>query len=140
MQLFRTSHLLTAAGVVHGFSVRGGGVSTGAFSSLNLGGSVGDSEEAVRENHRLLREAAGLPGEIATARQVHGDRIVDELGREVLAATGSQDEGADGVLALSGGAVGVRVADCVPVLIYAAEAGGGGGLGWGGGPASLSRR
>jgi len=104
--LFRTSHLLSVAGVAHGFSLREGGVSSGPFSSLNLGGSVGDSEEAVRENHRLLRDAAGLSGEIATARQVHGDRIVDELGREVLAPTTAQAEGADGVVALGGGAVG----------------------------------
>ncbi len=93
-------------------------MSSGAFSSLNLGRSVGDEDEAVRENHRLLRQAAGIAGEFATAHQVHGDRVVDELHREVLAPTDRQEEGADAVLALSGGAVGVRVADCVPVLLY----------------------
>ncbi len=140
MPLFRVSRLLSAAGVVHGFSLRTGGVSTGPFSSLNLGGSVGDADEAVRENHRLLQRAAGLEAEIATARQVHGDRIVDERGREVLAATGSQDEGADGVVALGGGAVGVRVADCVPVLIDAGEAVAAVHSGWRGARLSIAGR
>lgn len=138
--LFRTSHLLSVAGVVHGFSLREGGVSTGPFSSLNLGASVGDSEEAVRENHRLLRSAAGLTNEIATARQVHGDRIVDERGREVLAPTSPQAEGADGMVALGGGAVGVRVADCVPVLLYAEEAVAAVHSGWRGARVSIAAR
>src|SRR5207302_9416175 len=47
------------------------------------------------------------------------DRVVAADGREILAATGPQEPGADAVLALDPGvAVGVRVADCVPVLLY----------------------
>jgi YfiH family protein len=113
---------LSAAGVPHGFSVRTGGVSRGPFSSLNLSVSVGDDEAAVRENHDRLRSAAGIRGRIASAHQVHGDRVVDALLREVFAPTVKQDEGADAVLALEQGAVGVRIADCVPVLLYAGGA------------------
>ncbi|HET9752557.1 MAG TPA: peptidoglycan editing factor PgeF [Myxococcales bacterium] len=140
--LFRTSHLLSVAGVVHGFSLREGGVSTGPFSSLNLGASVGDSEEAVRENHRLLRQAAGLSADITTAHQVHGDRIVDERGREVLASTGPQGEGADGLVAIGEGAVavGVRVADCVPVLLHAEEGVAAVHSGWRGARLSIAAR
>ncbi|MGE5049703.1 MAG: peptidoglycan editing factor PgeF [Deltaproteobacteria bacterium] len=140
MPLFRTSRLLSLAGVAHGFSLREGGVSTGPFSSLNLGRSVGDADQAVLENHRLLRQAAGLGAEIATARQVHGDRIVDELGREVLPPTSSQDDGADGVVALCGGAVGVRVADCVPLLLHAEEAVAAVHSGWRGARLSIAAR
>jgi polyphenol oxidase len=138
--LFRVSRLLSAAGVVHGFSLRAGGVSSGPFSSLNLGGSVGDVDEAVRENHRLLQQAAGLESGIATARQVHGDRIVDERGRELLASTTPQPEGADGVVALGSDAVGVRVADCVPVLIDAGEAVAAVHSGWRGARLSIAAR
>ncbi|HZR11386.1 MAG TPA: peptidoglycan editing factor PgeF [Myxococcales bacterium] len=122
MRLFLTSRLLSAAGVPHGFSVRTGGVSSGAFSSLNLGLSVGDDEAAVRENHDRLREAAGLSGRIATGNQVHGDRVVDARLREIFPSTEAQEDGADALLALAEGAVGVRVADCVPVLLQAGEA------------------
>ena len=119
VKLFITSKLLSAAGIVHGFSLRTGGVSSGAFSSLNLSVSVGDTDAAVRENHHRLREAAGLRGQVATAHQVHGDRVVDARLQEVFAPSEPQENGADTLLALSEGAVGVRVADCVPILIAA---------------------
>lgn len=115
--------LLSERGVAHGFSLRSGGVSKGPYASLNLGGSVGDDESAVRENSRRLHEAADLGSPIATANQVHGDRVVDEQGREVLPATGPQPEGADAVVSLAGAAVGVRVADCVPLLLFAEDEG-----------------
>ena len=118
-RLFVTSRLLSAAGVAHGFSVRTGGVSAGAFASLNVSVSVGDLPEAVEENTRRLARAAGVRGGFATAHQVHGDRVVAADGREVLAPTESQPEGADAVLALERGvAAGVRVADCVPILLF----------------------
>jgi polyphenol oxidase len=119
VKLFATSHLLSAAGAPHGFSLRTGGVSSGAFSSLNLSASVGDDEASVRENHALLRAAAGVRARIATAHQVHGDRVIDAQMREVFAPSAPQQEGADAILALGEGAVGVRVADCVPILVYA---------------------
>ncbi len=108
--------------MAHGFSVRTGGVSSGPFSSLNLSVSVGDDEQAVRENHDRLRRAAGIGGRVATAHQVHGDRVVDAQLREILAPTSAQEGGADAVLALEDGAVGVRVADCVPILLHAERA------------------
>jgi len=125
VQLYLTSRLLSAAGLAHGFSVRSGGVSTGPFSSLNLSVSVGDDEASVRENHEILRRAAGLRGRIATAHQVHGDGVVDARMQEVFPATAPAGTSADGIaatnadalLALEDGAVGVRVADCVPILI-----------------------
>lgn len=122
MRLFLTSKLLSAEGVTHGFSLRTGGASSGPFSSLNLGLSVGDDEAAVRENHDRLRRAAGVASRIATGHQVHGDRVVDARLREIFAATTQQEEGADALLALAEGAVGVRVADCVPILLHAGGA------------------
>ena len=128
MALFVTSKILTAAGVSHGFSLRTGGVSLAPYDSLNLGGSVGDDPKAVEENHRLLSRSAGLEGPIATAHQVHGDRVMAATPhgalREIFAATGPQPDGADAVLALDpGAAVGVRAADCVPVLLHAEDTG-----------------
>ncbi len=126
-RLFLTSKLLSAAGVAHGFSLRTGGVSRSPYESLNLSVAVGDAAEAVRENLGRLRQAAGVAGEIATASQVHGDRVVAAGPgglREIFAATEPQEEGADAVLALEAdAAVGVRVADCVPVLLYAEDLG-----------------
>jgi YfiH family protein len=116
--LYLTSKLLAAAGVSHGFSLRTGGVSLPPYQSLNLGFSVGDQPQAVEENLRRLREAANVAGEVATATQVHGDRIVDQDLREVMPSTGPQAAGADGLVSETA-AVGVRAADCVPILLCA---------------------
>ena len=86
-----------------------------------------------------LAEEAGVPP-IATAHQVHGDRIVDSHLREILAATQQQPEGADGILALETGAVGVRIADCVPILLAAPNAAAAVHSGWRGTRLSIAAR
>ncbi len=128
MPLYLTSRLLSAAAVVHGFTGREGGVSGGAFASLNLGLSVGDDAEAVAENFARLSRSASVAG-FATVSQVHGDRVLGaargeplrEIFPESMQRAGS---GADALLALEPGvAVAVRVADCVPILLYAEDLG-----------------
>jgi len=98
--------------VPHGFSLRQGGTSEGPLASLNLGDGVGDAPAHVAENIRRLAAAAGLELELlVTARQVHGDRVV-------RAAAGERAE-ADALWTDDpGGAwVGVKAADCVPLLL-----------------------
>ena len=60
----------------HCFTTRTGGVSAGAFSTLNLGVGGGDGEANVVEN---CRRACGLldaqPEDTVFARQVHGDNV-----------------------------------------------------------------
>ena len=116
--LYLTSKLLDAAGVPHGFSLRTGGVSASPYHSLNLGFGTDDARPAVEENLRRFHQAAGLRQPIATAPQVHGDRIVDQDLREVLPPTAPQPEGADALVS-DRAPVGVRAADCFPVLLRA---------------------
>src|SRR5712691_5363830 len=98
-RLFLTLRLLSAEGVVHGFSVRTGGVSRGPYASLNLGRGVGDDPAAVDENLRRLAEAAGREGPhaFASAHQVHGDRVMGATRgapmTEIFAQSGSGGEG-----------------------------------------------
>jgi YfiH family protein len=94
----------------HGFTTREGGISQGAFRSLNLSATVGDDPVLVRENWDRVRAATGLS--FARVRQVHGCRVVEvEGGTEPL-------EEADAVTtAVPGVAACVSVADCVPVLL-----------------------
>lgn len=65
---------LCTPGVGALMSTRAGGVSHGAFSSLNLGIAVGDEPEAVAENRRRFVTALGA--EPVFLRQVHGTRVV----------------------------------------------------------------
>ena len=57
-------------------TTRHGGVSTGPYASLNLGGKTGDQPEHVRENRVRMAALAGKESEQLTfARQVHGKHV-----------------------------------------------------------------
>lgn len=92
--------------VRHGFSTRLGGISTGAYASMNLGLDV-DRRPHVLENRSRL-EAAVRATDIVQVDQVHGSTILD-------AETASGEE-ADGLISTSR-AIAVRTADCAPILI-----------------------
>ncbi len=63
-------------GIVHGFSSRIGGVSTGMFSSMNLGFARGDREERVRENFRRIAAAMGFEADrIVCSDQTHTTNV-----------------------------------------------------------------
>ena len=105
--------LRECAGVAHAFTARQGGVSVGAFASLNLSSRVGDDRQAVEENRRSVLRGLGVEGRSFVAlNQVHGDAIVQvsrRAGRSIEAdALWTDDPGA--VLA-------ILVADCVPILV-----------------------
>src|SRR3954471_7168776 len=77
--VFYGSPLLERLGVPHAFSTRIGGVSEGAFASLNLGNPSGvtDSSDSIAENYRRLLEAAGCGGKSRrSVFQVHGANVV----------------------------------------------------------------
>lgn len=108
--------ILTREGIRHGFSTRLGGVSVGSYAAMNLARNVGDDPAAVAENHRRFAAAVGYdPGRLFEASQVHGARALRVDGATVAAL---RPEEADALVASTAGdAVGVRVADCVPVLL-----------------------
>ena len=60
--LWLTSESLALPGVVHGFSTRRGGVSTGMFASLNIGLHNGEKAENVAQNLQILADAFFVPG------------------------------------------------------------------------------
>jgi len=95
-------------------TTRDGGVSVGAYATLNLGDHVGDDPVAVARNRVLLR--ASLPSEPVWLKQVHGNSVAD-ADRTV----GVPD--ADAALARQPGKVcAVMTADCLP-LLFCDEAG-----------------
>lgn len=76
--IFHTAQTLEHPAIVHGFTTRLGGVSTGHCASLNLRGSGTrpDRRENVLENYRRLCAAVGAEMEgLVLSRQVHGDTI-----------------------------------------------------------------
>lgn len=112
------------APVTGGFSTRLGGRSAPPYDELNLGSGVGDDPVAVTANRAALAAELGVP-RIRFGRQVHGAEVHRVTGEEHLAVAGGEPvSGCDGlVTALPGVALGVLVADCVPVLLADVRAG-----------------
>jgi len=111
--LLRARHF--PASVVHGFSTREGGVSVGAYASMNLGLRWGDEPEAVHENLRRLAAAGHFAAErLVRVQQVHGDAILAahevDASSEADAIWRHREHPGEHVL-------GVLTADCVPVLL-----------------------
>ncbi|MBM4362697.1 MAG: peptidoglycan editing factor PgeF [Deltaproteobacteria bacterium] len=110
------SPLLCRLGFRHAFFTRRGGISEGPHASLSFSVAAGDRPEAVEEN--LTRAAAALgvsPGHVYYLSQVHG-RAVHTLGGGEDRVEVLHREGDALVSAAEGQAVGVRSADCLPVL------------------------
>lgn len=108
--------------VPHAFTTRSGGVSEGAYASLNLGLTTGDERGRVEEN--LVRLATRLevpPERLFTISQLHGDVVLEAPqgpGEGIAPIVGE----ADAVWTdAPGSAVGVKTADCVPILIAAPD-------------------
>ena len=118
--------LSAVPGLVHAFTTRAGGVSEGIWSSLNLGFNRGDEPERVEENYRILSRALGLdPERLVFTRQVHKDTVrrVTAVDRRLPLSAPVPYE-ADGLVTNEKGlALFVFIADCIPILLSAPEAG-----------------
>ena len=107
----------------HGFSTRVGGVSSLPHTKgLNLGLDRGDDRETVLENLGLFADALGIDAEsIISVSQIHSANIraVDGSNRGEGFYKG-EIKSCDGYVTKSRDiALGVRTADCVPILLYA---------------------
>jgi purine-nucleoside/S-methyl-5'-thioadenosine phosphorylase / adenosine deaminase len=100
------------------FSTRLGGVSEGAFESLNLGVLTNDDADNVRENRRLLCAELGVDPETATmAWQFHSDVVAKADGRGIV-TPGLEFERCDGLWTdESERGVMLLSADCLPVAL-----------------------
>lgn len=117
--------LAAQKGVRHGCSTRAGGVSSGCFSSMNLGFGRGDSEENVLENYRRICGAIGIRVEsVVLPDQVHELTVRRAskadcgkglfLPRDYTSVDAQITNEPEVALAVFG-------ADCVPVFFYDPE-------------------
>jgi YfiH family protein len=93
-------------------TTRAGGVSTGKFAGFNVGGHVGDSDEAVQANRKMLHHQIPSASTITWLNQVHGTRVIH--------APSEYEEGveADAVWSdESDFACAVMTADCLPIVL-----------------------
>lgn len=112
--MFERSSKLQRCGYVHGFTDRQGGVSSGRFATLNMGGKWGDAPDAVARNRLRVSEAAGFDlATLCLIRQVHGVEVV----RAATIAAATEGDAVwshrdDGPYMSA-----VLTADCVPILL-----------------------
>lgn len=114
-----SSASLALPGVRHAFFTRKGGVSTGLYASLNTGTGSADDQTLVAENLARVAAHMGAPADrLVTLFQTHS-----AICHTVTAPTADRPEGDALVTAVPGIVLGVRTADCAPVLFADAEAG-----------------
>ncbi len=113
-------------GIRAGFTRRGGGMSRPPYEGFNLALHVGDAVEAVAANRTALSAELGVP--VVFGRQVHGVRALAITAADGVPADPphqdvAEDDGCDALVTTDPGlALGVLVADCVPVLLADAQA------------------
>lgn len=92
-------------------TTRAGGVSTGEYSSMNLGSRSGDAPENVARNRLIVRDH--LPAMPRWMAQVHGAAVadLDTLGDSVVATADAAVASKPGLVAA------VLTADCMPLLL-----------------------
>ena len=113
--------------VRHGFSTRLGGISKAEHTkSLNLGFFRGDKDIVVQKNIERFCEAVDIDAkELVIMPQIHSTRVI-EVNRENCGHalySPATFEGDALVTNSHGVALGVRVADCVPILLADSGAG-----------------
>jgi YfiH family protein len=101
----------------HAIFTRLGGVSPEPWSSLNVGGTVGDDLDRVRDNRRLSFEALGrVPESIFDVWQVHS---ADAVCAHAPRVEGDSLRQADIILTDKPNVtLFMRFADCVPILFH----------------------
>lgn len=111
------------------------GGSLAPFDTLNLGNrhsADGDAPAQVERNRALLVEALALPGTPQWLRQVHGVEVLrvdapvltrgEQLPAAGTVAPGAQEPVADAaVTAVPGVVLAILTADCLPVVLAAAD-------------------
>lgn len=104
-------------GVKYFSTTRAGGVSEGAFGSLNLAVHVGDGPDKVRRNRERL--AGILPAPANWLEQVHGAEVVEiKTSPKPRTPIGVRAPRADAAVTFEPGCVlAVMTADCLPVVM-----------------------
>lgn len=103
--------------------LRSGGVSCGAYASLNPAMHVGDDADRVLQNRQIIKEWLDLPSDPVWLDQIHSNRAVQAY--LPLAKGGRGDlalQQADASYTAEPGVVcAVLTADCLPLLVCTAD-------------------
>jgi polyphenol oxidase len=113
--------LLQFPSILHGFCTRIGGVSGEPYATLNVSSREGDPPEQVRMNWQRIASAFGLPCEqFFVVNQVHGDKFL--IIEDAVSCHSLENRQCDAIVTdRPGVAIGIKTADCAPVLLFDRE-------------------
>lgn len=121
--MVRYKLLDTFPGLIHFCTERNGGVSAGAYASLNLSPFSGDSPENVQENMKRLCDNLGVvPEQLLIPFQTHETEVRSIHSRFCSLSPDEQRDSLHGVDALATNlpevCICITTADCVPLLFF----------------------
>ena len=109
----RSNQFFGLDGLVHGTSTRAGGISTGSFSSLNLGRNTDDDPANQFKNESIFLSALGVSNmPLALLNQVHGDTVIHVTQPGIIPNADALVTNTPNLLLV------IQTADCVPLLFY----------------------
>jgi YfiH family protein len=113
---FQIPEIARLGWVQHAFLTRNGGVSLPPFHSLNISLSKGDQAEHVSENKQRIARVFGFHTEnLVLLNQMHQDRIL--VLKEPLPVLPSLLEYDASITNIPGTFLGIKTADCLPIMI-----------------------
>ena len=117
MEILRPSSFSGLTGLIAGFTTRVSGASPPPWQGLNLSFDVGDTRKNVERNRKMVLDHLGWRGALVLPRQVHGSEVL-EIDEPV--EPGSLE--GDALFSQTPNILlGILVADCVPLLLAAAQ-------------------
>lgn len=96
-------------------TLRSGGVSVGPYASLNPACHVGDQHESVLYNRQIIRTKLALPSEPVWLEQIHSNLAVEAMASHEIQRADASFTRQSGVVCA------VMTADCLPLLVCAAD-------------------
>jgi polyphenol oxidase len=104
-------------------STRAGGVSNGAYASMNLGYSTDDDRANVYENERRIAADLNInTDDIRWVHQIHGNVVHHAEALPVNHPLGATEIKGDAIVSHTAGLVcGIKIADCMPVLFASVD-------------------
>jgi len=126
ISLYQSSVLSGFENLVHGFTTRRGGVSTGEYASMSLSPRRGDDISCIHQNEEILCKELGLDVKKLTSTRQEHTSCIEVVGAEKIGIGVYRDwgKGVDGCITTERGVPLICYsADCVPVLMYARDIG-----------------
>ena len=116
LEFYTSPNLTNVEFTKHFFSTRIGGISTGAYESLNLGVYTNDADENIQYNlDKIFSSAKMHSNKITYLSQVHSDKFFVVNKDNYLDVRGQYGDAL--ITSEKGIAIGVFTADCVPLIL-----------------------